>query len=61
MDFRSNAPLERPATDEQGDISVAEDGAAGTTTEIVPEALVQTAVRLLDGCFVTHPPDPMPQ
>jgi hypothetical protein len=27
MDFRSNAPLERPAADEQGDISIAEDGA----------------------------------
>jgi hypothetical protein len=30
-------------------------------TEIVPEALVQTAVGLIDGCFVAHPPDPLPQ
>jgi len=27
----------------------------------VPEALVQTAVGLIDGCFDAHPPDPLPQ
>jgi DNA-K related protein/Hsp70 protein len=32
-----------------------------TASEIVPEALVQAAVRLIDGCFTAHPPDPMPQ
>jgi hypothetical protein len=34
---------------------------AAAATEIVPEALVQTAVNLIDGCFVAHPPDPLPQ
>jgi len=34
---------------------------SAAATEIVPEALVQSAVKLIDGCFVAHPPDPLPQ
>jgi hypothetical protein len=38
----------------EGEVSVA-------ATEIVPEAFVQSAVKLIDACFVAHPPDPLPQ
>jgi molecular chaperone DnaK (HSP70) len=38
-----------------------EAGPSAAATEIVPEALVQSAVGLIDGCFIAHPPDPLPQ